>query len=303
MTPSRTSSDCPRMYIARESARWAIIGCSAPSIRHIIRRARATDTGRGVVGDLRREGPGGVKQLAGRVDAAHEATLQRLLRSEHAAGRDPLHRAADADDSGQEPARARLGNDPAAREDESVARALGSEPYVHRQGHRRADADRRAVDRPDDRLRAVEHPQREDAAVVSVVARDGLATAGVERLAAGREVGSGAVGAPRPGHDHRPDLVVRVGAVEGVQQLGAHRLRPRVQPVRPVEGDREDAVSQVRGDLFVGHCRDPNGSPRSRSPTSASCASASASASGLGRASGRPWSRSAATTVPRVRTS
>jgi len=29
----------------RESARWASIGCSAPSIRHMSRRASATDTG------------------------------------------------------------------------------------------------------------------------------------------------------------------------------------------------------------------------------------------------------------------
>ncbi len=45
VTPSTASADWPRATIPRESARWAIIGCSAPSIRHISRRASATDTG------------------------------------------------------------------------------------------------------------------------------------------------------------------------------------------------------------------------------------------------------------------
>jgi hypothetical protein len=45
VTPSVASADCPRASIPRESARWATIGCSAPSIRHISCRARATETG------------------------------------------------------------------------------------------------------------------------------------------------------------------------------------------------------------------------------------------------------------------
>ena len=45
MTPSTASADWPLATIPRESARWANIGCWAPSIRHISCRARATDTG------------------------------------------------------------------------------------------------------------------------------------------------------------------------------------------------------------------------------------------------------------------
>ncbi len=45
VTPSTASADWPRATIPRESARWAIIGCSAPSILHISCLASATETG------------------------------------------------------------------------------------------------------------------------------------------------------------------------------------------------------------------------------------------------------------------
>ena len=153
--PSTASADWPRASIPRESARWASIGCSAPSIRHISCRASATDTGAVFSAISRASARAAPSSSSLRVQAAHEAAVERLLRGEHAAGGDPLHRAADAHDARQEPARAGLRDDAAAGEHEAHARLLGGQADVHRQRHRRAHADRRAVDRGDHRLGAV----------------------------------------------------------------------------------------------------------------------------------------------------
>ena len=53
-----------------------------------------------------------VEQLGGGVQAAQEPALEPLLRGEHPARGHPLHRAADADDARQEPARAASGTMP-----------------------------------------------------------------------------------------------------------------------------------------------------------------------------------------------
>ena len=72
------------------------------------------------------------------------------------------------------------------------------EPHVERQRHRDADADRRAVDRADHRLGAVEEPQRHEPALVAVAAvglahhapAGGDVAVGVERRVATTEVGA-----------------------------------------------------------------------------------------------------------------
>ena len=63
------------------------------------------------------------QQLVARRGRCARAGLERLLGAEHAPGGDPLHRPADPDHARQEPARARLGHDPAAREHEPDPRA------------------------------------------------------------------------------------------------------------------------------------------------------------------------------------
>ena len=70
------------------------------------------------------------------------------------------------------------------------------------------------------------------------------------------EVGAGAEPAPSPGHDDRPHVVVRVGAVERVDELVHHLVGERVEPVGAIEGDGGDAVGHVEGDLGVLHARD-----------------------------------------------
>jgi hypothetical protein len=73
----------------------------------------------------------------------------------------------------------------------------------------------------------------------------------VERGPAAGEVGTGAEPAPRAGEHDGPDPVVGVGAVEGVDQLAGHPAGERVEPVRPVQGDRRDPVADPVADLLV----------------------------------------------------
>ncbi len=260
--PSTASADWPRATIPRESARWASIGCSAPSIRHISCRASATDTGAVFSAISRASAPAASSSSPAGCRLRSSPAFEALLRREDPTRRDPLHRAADADDARQEPARAGLGDDAAAREDEAHARLLGGQANVHRQRHRRAHAHSGAVDRSDHGLLRLKHAQRELAAVVALGAPRGRALVVVEGVAAAAEVGARAEATPGARHDHRAHLVVGVGAVEGRHQLAAHLPRPGVQPLGPVERDRQHAVGQLggdlgrlAGDLFKAHAR------------------------------------------------
>ena len=96
-------------------------------------------------------------------------------------------------------------------------------------------------------------PQRQFPAVVAGNRVRLAALAVVEGLAPAAEVGTRAEAPAGTRDDDRVDLVVGIGAVEGLPQLQAHLGRPRVQAVRPVEGDREDAPVEVVDDLLEAH--------------------------------------------------
>ena len=100
-----------------------------------------------------------------------------------------------------------------------------------------ADAHRRAVDRADDRLGAVEDPQRHHAAAVADHAdrRLDVAAAAGERLAPTAEVGAGAERPARAGDDHGAHVVVGVDLIERVDHLAHHRAGERVHPVGAVQ--------------------------------------------------------------------
>jgi hypothetical protein len=154
----------------------------------------------------------------------------------------PTRRGRNHDDAG-------FGRDAAAREHEAEAGVGGGQPDVHRQLHRHADADRRAVDGADHRLQAVEDAQGHHAAAVAVdaidpvlVARRVLARGVVEGLAAGGQVGPGAKGPAGPGDDDGAHRVVGVGLVEHRDQLVAHACGEGVELVGPVQRDGGDAV-------------------------------------------------------------
>jgi hypothetical protein len=150
---------------------------------------------------------------------------------------------------------------PRRANDEAEARRGRRDPDVHRQLHRRADADRGAVDGADDRLEALVHAQRRRAAAVAVDVADaqrlalGVARTGaaVEGRAARRQVGAGAEGAAGAGDDDDANVVVAIGLVEQRRELAPHPRVVGVEPVRAVERDRGDAaVDVVAGGLEGG---------------------------------------------------
>ena len=118
----------------------------------------------------------------------------------------PVERGLDADQTRQEPARCRFGNDPAAREDEAVAGVVARQPGIHRQRHRRADADRGAIDGTQDGLFRFEDAQRHAAAAIA-----DQRVRPVDRAVFADRAGRGAVGQQR----------LLVGALVIIESRGA----------------------------------------------------------------------------------
>ena len=201
------------------------------------------------------------------MDRAHQACRQGFAGRENPPGKRPFERLRDPDDARQEPARAGLRRDAAAHEHEAEPCLLGGEPYVHRQQHGRTDADRRPIDGGDHRLEAGKDAQRHPSPAVArgvtrqvrltVGARRNLRPVGASRAiecrATGGEVRPGTERPPRPGDDHRLHGVVLVGPVEGVDQLGEHLGRERIELVGSIERDREDRILDLVADGFIGH--------------------------------------------------
>jgi hypothetical protein len=141
---------------------------------------------------------------AGRLVAAHDAPGQAQFRRHPEA--DPLY---------EELGARQLGRESDLDEHDADLDVGGCDEHVGRKDHRDADADRRAVDRCNDRLRLTHQPdpidRRRHAArpAGGVVARVVAADPGPEHLV---HVGSGAEPAAGAGHDDRPDgaVVVRV---------------------------------------------------------------------------------------------
>ncbi len=240
----------------RESARWATIGWSAPSIRHSIWRDSATLTGAVWSAISAASAVGRRQQLVGRVHAAHQPAGERLGRWEDPAREHPLGRLLDADQPGQEPRRAGLRHDAPPGEHEPEPGLLGRQPDVHRQRHGDADADRRPVDGARSpawwigRSAATPCPPPSRGTPASVI---DVAPAPAERLGPGGEVSAGAEASTAARHDDGPHVVVGVGSIEGVEQLVHHPVGERVEPLRSVEGDGGHAVRHVVIDLGVVH--------------------------------------------------
>src|SRR5438876_993295 len=97
-----------------------------------------------------------------------------------------------------------------------------------------------------------------------------------ERLAAAAEVGPRAECAAGAGHDHRPHVVVAVGAVEGLHQLADEGGVDGVEPVGAVEGDGRHAVGDVVEQRLEGHAQNP--SARTSLPAVAGSGAAGATA-------------------------
>ena len=216
------------------------------------------DRGR-VVADFLGERAGNGHQLRLRNNAGNETAGKRFRGREDAARIAPFQRLLDADEARQEPAGSRFRVDAALVEHEAEARVVGRDADIHRQLHRHADADRRAVDGADHGLQAFEDAQGQAAAAIALdvdVLRAALfAVSGagviVERLGAGREVCAGAEGfLAVPGDDHGLHAVILVGDVEGLDHLVHHHAGEGVHVVRAVDGQRGDAVLDVENDFL-----------------------------------------------------
>ena len=68
----------------------------------------------------------------------------------------------------------------------------------------------------------------------------------VEARRTARHVGAGAEGAARTGDDDRADVVVAVGAIESVRDLGAHLAGIGIELVGAVEGDDHERCRRDR---------------------------------------------------------
>ena len=159
-----------------------------------------------------------------------QATASRFRGVDELTDEAPVERLGDADDAWEEPTRVRLGREAAAAEHEAVARLLARQPHVGGEGHGRADADGRAVDRRDDRLLARVHPERDDTAGVAVLVDRGPALRlDVEGRRPAAEIHPGAERTPAAGDDDRAHRVVGVGLVERVAELVAHARGERVR--------------------------------------------------------------------------
>ena len=137
----------------------------------------------------------------------------------------------------------------------SARRRRDADVHRERQGDPKADG--RAVDRGDHRLLHVEDAQGHGAdAIAMLLGGDGAAArGGVERRAAGAEIGARAERAARAGDDDGAHVVVGVGAVPRLAELAQHRRGDGVEAIRTVQGDRADSVLDVVADLGKGrHC-------------------------------------------------
>jgi hypothetical protein len=180
-----------------------------------------------------------VHELIGGHDLVHEADRQRFLGRDHAAGQDQLERAGEADHAGQEVGAAIARH----QSDLDEGRAeLGPGPrdsQVAHAGEIEASADRRTIDRGDQRLGELgDAPRyRLDAANVAGPQLGWIAREHARARAHGLDVAAGVKGLAGAGQDHAADCVVTLGAIERGDELLAHFVAVGVARLRSVEGD------------------------------------------------------------------
>jgi hypothetical protein len=80
----------------------------------------------------------------------------------------------------------------------------------------------------------------------------GVALVVVEGAAAGGEVGAGTEAAAGAGDDDDADLIVGIGALQGVDQFALHDGGVGVEFFRAIERERQDPVLDIVEDLGIG---------------------------------------------------
>ena len=142
-----------------------------------------------------------------------------------------------------------------AGENKADPRIFRCQADIHRQRHGGADPDRRAIDGANDRLFRLIHAQRHLTAAVAVQAAHFLFALGdiVEGFGAAAEIGPGAEGPPRPGHDDGAHVIIRIRLVIRINKFLPHDACKGVEFVGPVQGDGQDLILNVILDMLIGH--------------------------------------------------
>src|SRR5438094_8278696 len=181
-----------------------------------------------------------------------KADAARFRRVDDAAGEHEFHRLAEPDDVHEQPGAGELRQHPDTDEAHRQPGTLGGVPDVAGEGDREAGSDGDAVDRGDNRLRALDERDPVLAPVADahcIAVLFGLLNAAVPALNV-RTCAKALAGA---GEDDGTDLRVLVVGLDRLPHLSVHGLAQGVQLVRVVQCDDADAASFFGEYLFVRH--------------------------------------------------
>jgi hypothetical protein len=164
-----------------------------------------------------------------------------LVGVDEPSGEHQLERAGEADGAGEEVGAAVPGHQADLDEGRAELGPAGGEPQVAHAREVEAGADRRAVDRGDDRLLEQRQAPGDPLDAVDVAAAQVDRPAGEHPLLLEHalEVAAGRERRARAGEDHAAHLIVAVGVVERAHQAVDHRLAVGVAGVGAVEGQEE----------------------------------------------------------------
>src|SRR5207302_496186 len=84
-------------------------------------------------------------------------------------------------------------------------------------------------------------------------------------------VGPGAEGTSRPGEYGDVHRLITIQITKCICQLRPHDGRPRVESLRPVQGDGPDTVRFLQHDGFIRHCAASSMSRASQRPSTGPC--------------------------------
>src|SRR2546428_1607922 len=207
-----------------------------------------------VEGDLGGGRDGGLGELVGAQDLVHESDAACFGRVDDTPGEHQFHGLTEADDVHEQPGAGELRQHADADEAHRKPCALRGVTDVAGEGDREAGSDGDAVDRSDNRLRALDE---RDPVLAPV--RDAHTVAGLfgalDAAVPALDVGAGAEALSGASEDDRTDLGILVVGLDRLPHLGVHGFAQGVQLVWVVQGDYANAASFFGEYLFVRHGR------------------------------------------------
>ena len=201
-------------------------------------------------GDLSREGPRSALQLRRRHHPVDQADPEGLDGVDDLGRQYHLLGLGETDQPLEEPGAAAVGHEPDLEEHLAELCAIRSHDHVAAQRDVAAGPHREAVHHGDGGLGEVE--QAEDEAVEELHALPALGR-GVAPGGHGLHVAACREMPARAGEDDRAHRRVALDLVEGLHQLLAHTNVEGVPRLRPVHGERRDAIDAVNEEGLVSH--------------------------------------------------